>query len=52
MSGTSSQRLLKIAQVFSKLGVIGFGSPAAHIAMMEEEVVTRREWIDRSRNDN
>ena len=49
MSGTSSQRLLEIAQVFSKLGVIGFGGPAAHIAMMEEEVVTRREWIDRSR---
>ncbi|PNW30067.1 UNVERIFIED_CONTAM: chromate transporter [Euhalothece sp. KZN 001] len=49
MSGTSSQRLLEIAQVFFKLGVIGFGGPAAHIAMMEEEVVTRREWIDRSR---
>jgi len=49
MSETSSQRLLEIAQVFSKLGVIGFGGPAAHIAMMEEEVVTRREWIDRSR---
>lgn len=49
MSGTSLQRLLEIAQVFFKLGVIGFGGPAAHIAMMEEEVVTRREWIDRSR---
>lgn len=49
MSGTSSQRLLEIAQVFFKLGVIGFGGPAAHIAMMEEEVVTRREWITRSR---
>ena len=49
MSGTYSQRLLEIAQVFFKLGVIGFGGPAAHIAMMEEEVVTRREWIDRSR---
>ena len=49
MSGTSSQRLLEIAQVFFKLGVIGFGGPAAHIAMMEEEVVTQREWIARSR---
>ena len=49
MSEISSQRLLEIAQVFFKLGVIGFGGPAAHIAMMEEEVVTRREWIDRSR---
>lgn len=41
--------LLEIAQVFFKLGVIGFGGPAAHIAMMEEEVVTRREWLSRSR---
>jgi len=49
MSGISSQRLLEIAQVFFKLGVIGFGGPAAHIAMMEEEVVTRREWLSRSR---
>ncbi len=49
MSKVSSQRLLEIAQVFFKLGVIGFGGPAAHIAMMEEEVVTRREWIGRSR---
>lgn len=49
MGGTSSQRLLEIAQVFFKLGVIGFGGPAAHIALMEEEVVTRREWLTRSR---
>jgi len=49
MSSLSSQRLLEIAQVFFKLGVIGFGGPAAHIAMMEEEVVTRREWMTRSR---
>ncbi|MDR9405039.1 MAG: chromate efflux transporter [Halothece sp. Uz-M2-17] len=49
MNITSSQRLLEIAKVFLKLGVIGFGGPAAHIAMMEEEVVTRREWIARSR---
>lgn len=49
MSEVLSQRLIEIAQVFFKLGVIGFGGPAAHIAMMEEEVVTRREWITRSR---
>ena len=49
MNITVSHRLLEIAQVFLKLGVIGFGGPAAHIAMMEEEVVTRRGWIARSR---
>jgi chromate transporter len=30
-----------------KLGTIGFGGPAAHIALMEEEVVARRGWLTR-----
>lgn len=37
--------LMEIAGVFFKLGCIGFGGPAAHIAMMEEEVVRKRKWI-------
>jgi chromate transporter len=37
----------EVAAVFFKLGVIGFGGPAAHVAMMEQEVVERREWLDR-----
>ncbi len=36
----------EVAQLFVKLGVIGFGGPAAHIAMMRDEVVRRRGWID------
>jgi chromate transporter len=35
----------EIALLFLKLGTIGFGGPAAHIALMEAEVVRRRGWL-------
>lgn len=38
-------RLKEVARVFLKLGFIGFGGPAVHIAMMEEEVVRKRQWL-------
>ncbi|AZI67572.1 chromate efflux transporter [Kaistella daneshvariae] len=37
--------LKDIAKFFLKLGIIGFGGPAAHIAMMQHEVVTKRKWL-------
>lgn len=37
--------LKDIAKLFLKLGIIGFGGPAAHIAMMQEEVVSKRKWL-------
>lgn len=35
----------ELAVVFLKLGTIGFGGPAAHIALTREEVVRRRRWL-------
>jgi chromate transporter len=38
-------RLRELLVVFGTLGMIGFGGPAAHIAMMRREVVGRRRWL-------
>jgi chromate transporter len=44
----SRSRLTELAAVFLKLGTIGFGGPAAHIAMLEDEIVTRRQWLSQA----
>lgn len=36
-----------IAKLFLKLGIIGFGGPAVHLAMMQDEVVTKRKWLSK-----
>jgi chromate transporter len=41
----SAGRAREVAEVFLKLGFIGFGGPAAHIALMQQEVVERRKWV-------
>lgn len=42
-------RLKEIAQVFFKLGTTAFGGPAAHVAMMDDEIVKKRKWIDKDK---
>ena len=41
----SKKNLKEVAKLFFKLGSIAFGGPAAHIAMMEDEVVKKRKWM-------
>jgi len=49
MAKSPRRNLLELAGVFLKLGLVGFGGPAAHVAMMEDEVVRRRGWLSRER---
>jgi len=42
-------RLKEVFLVFFKLGCIAFGGPAAHVAMMEQEIVAKRKWMDHQR---
>ena len=44
-----SGRVGEVTRLFLKLGVIAFGGPAAHIALMREEVVRRRKWVSDER---
>ncbi|SNY95237.1 chromate efflux transporter [Flagellimonas pacifica] len=42
---SQKNELKEIAKLFFKLGCIAFGGPAAHVAMMEDEVVNKRKWM-------
>lgn len=43
----AEKHLLEIAKIFTRLGFTSFGGPAAHIALMEEELVKKRKWVSK-----
>lgn len=42
---SANNKLKELARIFLRLGFLGFGGPAVHIAMMEEELVRKRKWF-------
>jgi chromate transporter len=46
---TRSGNLREVAAFFFRLGWVAFGGPAAHIAMMRDEVVRKRHWVSEER---
>ncbi len=50
MTGRDRGReLAAVAAAFVRLGLIAFGGPAAHLALLEDEFVSRRGWVTRQR---
>jgi len=45
----TSASIRELVSYFLRLGIVAFGGPAAHIAMMEEETVRRRHWLSREK---
>ncbi|MGL5837116.1 MAG: chromate efflux transporter [Sphingorhabdus sp.] len=42
----TSASLTDLIRLFGKIGLISFGGPAGQIALMHDEVVDRRKWVD------
>jgi chromate transporter len=48
-SSSQTVSMRELAAFFLRLGCTAFGGPAAHIAMMEDELVRRRQWLSRQK---
>jgi chromate transporter len=48
VGGGNSRVVPEIAALFLRLGCTAFGGPAAHVTVIEAEVVTRRGWLTRA----
>jgi chromate transporter len=46
VDGDRRRELWELARLFGRLSLTAFGGPAAHIALMREEIVERRGWLD------
>jgi chromate transporter len=44
--GAPRQHLREVVTVMLQLGTIAFGGPAVHVAMLREEAVRRRAWLE------
>jgi chromate transporter len=49
LPATPKVSLRELARFFLRLGTTAFGGPAAHIAIMEDELVRRRQWLSREK---
>ena len=45
MSQKNSGKIKEVFSYFFKLGFIAFGGPAAHIALLQQELVEQRKWM-------
>lgn len=44
--GASRKQLIEVLALFLRLGSTAFGGPAAHVALMHDEIVVKRKWMD------
>ena len=48
VGGGNSRDVREIAALFLRLGCTAFGGPAAHVTLMESELVAKRGWLTRA----